>query len=554
MQNYPGNDLKMELSIIIVNYNVRDYLEQCLLSVRKASENINCEIFVVDNNSADGSCSMVKRTFPEVRLIRNIRNNGFAVANNQAIKMATGKFILLLNPDTIVEEDTFRKCTIFMNEHPDAGSIGVKMINGRGKYLPESKRALPTPKIAFFKIFGFSSIFPKSERFNKYYLGHLDQDETNIVEILTGAFMFIRKEALDIAGLLDERFFMYGEDIDLSYRLIKTGFKNYYYPDVTIIHYKGQSTKKGNINYIINFYRAMLIFLMKHFTGETQKKYFVFIKIAIWFRALLSLLKRFINLIILPFLDAAILYLFYQLLIDFWQEYRFGNQYVYPGIFTKLIVPAYILCWVISIASFGGYRKLSRINRLLYGTVFGTAFILVVYALIPDEIRFSRSLVIFGGISATIILSIFRYLLLFAGFEVIPNPFTKSIRTIIVGNEVDYNYLTNQITKTFRHYEVIGRVSISPDDLGNNSLGDIMQMKEIVKFNRISNVIYSTGELNASQIISSMVQLSNVNIEIKIAPMKGNYFIGESTKKQPGEIVPIDLLDFRFRKKCKRSF
>jgi GT2 family glycosyltransferase len=238
----------MELSIIIVNYNVRNFLEQCLLSVRKASENIDYEIFVVDNNSADGSCSMVKQSFPEVKLIRNNQNLGFAVANNQAIKMATGKFILLLNPDTIVEEDTFSKCIMFMNEHRDAGSVGVKMIDGKGKYLRESKRALPTPKVAFFKIFGFTSIFPESQKFNKYYMGYLDKDETNSVEILTGAFMFIRKEALDKAGLLDESFFMYGEDIDLSYRLITSGFKNYYYPDVTIIHYKGQSTKKGNIN------------------------------------------------------------------------------------------------------------------------------------------------------------------------------------------------------------------------------------------------------------------------------------------------------------------
>ena len=164
----------MDLSVIIVNYNVRHFLEQCLHSVRKASENTDCEIFVVDNNSADGSCSMVIRHFPEVRLIRNLHNAGFSAANNQAIRLSTGKFILLLNPDTLVEEDTFTRCLTFMKGHPDAGALGVKMINGNGKLLPESKRALPTPGTAFFKMSGLSILFPRSRLFNRYYLGHLD--------------------------------------------------------------------------------------------------------------------------------------------------------------------------------------------------------------------------------------------------------------------------------------------------------------------------------------------------------------------------------------------
>jgi GT2 family glycosyltransferase len=531
----------MELSIIIVNFNVRHFLEQCLLSVKKASENTDCEIFVVDNNSADGSCSMVKRSFPEVKLIRNNRNEGFAVANNQAIRMSSGKFILLLNPDTIVEEDTFNKCISFMNEHPEAGSVGVKMIDGKGKYLRESKRALPTPEVAFFKIFGFSSMFPKSRKFNKYYMGYLDKDKTNPVDILTGAFMFIRKEALDKAGQLDESFFMYGEDIDLSYRLIKAGFKNYYYPEVTIIHYKGQSTKKGNINYVINFYRAMLIFLMKHFTENGRKVYFTLIKIAIWFRALLSLSKRIINIIKFPVLDAAIIWSLYLPIINIWQLYRFGSQYSYPEMLKKIIIPAYIVIWIITIASFGGYKKPAKVIHLLAGTIFGTVIILVVYALVPDEIRFSRALILLGGITASIALPLFRYLLLLAGFEVVQNPFAKSKRTIITGNEDEFNHITGQIISSDTNFNIVGRVSIASDDLGNYSLGDIMQIKEIVKFNRVNTVIFSTGELNTSQIIRSMMQLSTENVDIKIAMRNGNYFIGGKSKKQDGEIISIDL-------------
>jgi len=233
----------MKLSVIIVNYNVKYFLEQALLSVQKACRNIEAEVFVVDNNSVDDSVQMVKAKFPKVNLIVNNNNPGFSIANNQAIQKSKGEYVLLLNPDTVVEEDTFIKCLDFMDEHPKAGGLGVKMIDGSGNFLPESKRGFPSPKVAFFKTFGLSSIFPKSKVFNHYHLGYLDKNETNEVEVLAGAFMFLRKSVLDEIGLLDEAFFMYGEDIDLSYRIIQAGYKNYYFADTTIIHYKGESTK-----------------------------------------------------------------------------------------------------------------------------------------------------------------------------------------------------------------------------------------------------------------------------------------------------------------------
>ena len=202
--------------------NVRDFLKQCLHSARKASENIDCEIFVVDNNSTDDSCEMVANEFPEVILIRNKVNAGFSAANNQAIKMAGGSYILLLNPDTLIDDDTFVKCINFMNNHSDAGAIGVRMVNGEGRFLPESKRSLPTLTGTFYKITGLSSLFPKSKLLNSYYLSHINSFETSPTEIISGAFMFIRSKTLNEAGLLDEDFFMYGEDIDLSYRLLQS--------------------------------------------------------------------------------------------------------------------------------------------------------------------------------------------------------------------------------------------------------------------------------------------------------------------------------------------
>ena len=204
----------MKLSVVIVNYNVEYFLEQCLYSVRRAMQGIEGEVFVVDNNSVDGSLRMLAQKFPEVKVIANKENVGFSRANNQAIRISTGEYVLLLNPDTVVEDDTFSKCIAFMDSHPDAGGLGVKMVDGKGQFLPESKRGLPTPATAFYKMFGLCKLFPHSKRFAHYYMGHLSNDETNEVEILAGAFMLMRKETLDKVGLLDETFFMYGEDID----------------------------------------------------------------------------------------------------------------------------------------------------------------------------------------------------------------------------------------------------------------------------------------------------------------------------------------------------
>ena len=282
----------MKLSVIIVNYNVEHFLEQCLLSVQKASKGIEVEVFVVDNNSIDGSINMIKEKFPEVIMIVNNENVGFSKANNQAIRLAKGELVLLLNPDTIVEEDTFKKCIQFMENNENAGGLGVKMIDGKGKFLPESKRGLPTPAVAFYKIFGLSALFPRSKKMGQYHLGYLSKDENHEIQILSGAFMLIKKKVLDKIGLLDENFFMYGEDIDLSYRSIQGGYKNYYLSETNIIHYKGESTKKGTLNYVKTFYEAMIIFTKKHFKGSKAGLFIMMLNIAIYFRAFLRILSN----------------------------------------------------------------------------------------------------------------------------------------------------------------------------------------------------------------------------------------------------------------------
>lgn len=286
----------MELSVIIVSFNVKDYLHQCLQSVENAIRKIDGEIFVVDNNSPDGSVEMIKSEFPRIRLIINRFNAGFAAANNQAIRQSEGRFVLLLNPDTVVGPDTFSNCIDFMKKKSDAGAIGIRMVNGEGRFLPESKRALPTPVTAFFKSFGFSFIFPNSPVINRYYMPQNGTFETSFTEVISGAFMFMRREALNKAGLLDEDFFMYGEDIDLSYRLLQTGYRNYYLPEVSIIHYKGRSTPVNSFRDIIHFYSAMRIYIRKR-AAEKRKGSFLYLLIpAVYFRQGLALANRFFRL------------------------------------------------------------------------------------------------------------------------------------------------------------------------------------------------------------------------------------------------------------------
>ncbi len=287
----------MELSVIIVSFNVRDYLKICLLSVQNAAGNITCEIFVVDNNSEDRSADMVRKEFPGVNLILNEDNRGFSAANNQAVRQSTGEFILFLNPDTIVGKDAFSKCIDFIKNHPDAGAIGVRMVNCEGKFLTESKRALPSPATAFFKMVGLSFLFPKSDFFNRYYLPQIDSYETARTEVISGAFMIMRKQVLIKAGLLDEDYFMYGEDIDLSYRILRAGFNNYYFPEVQIVHYKGKSTRRNSYNDIHHFYRAMRIYSQKRNKEDSSPIYY-FIIMAIYLREGISLFMRFLKLVL----------------------------------------------------------------------------------------------------------------------------------------------------------------------------------------------------------------------------------------------------------------
>lgn len=270
----------MQLSVIILNYNVRHFLELCVLSVQKALSNIDAEIIVVDNNSSDDSCQMMQHRFPNIQLIRNTENLGFPKGNNSGVSQAKGDYICILNPDTVVAEDTFEKVLAFAKSQTDLGIIGCKLIDGRGNFLPESKRGIPTPWVAFTKIFGLYNYFPKSNFFNKYYAQHLQENETGKVDILVGAFMVMKRELYNEIGGFDENCFMYSDDIDLSYMVLQKGKYNYYFPETTVIHYKGESTVKDE-KYMKRFQEAMNFFYKKHF--KVSIFFSVFMKIGIVF-------------------------------------------------------------------------------------------------------------------------------------------------------------------------------------------------------------------------------------------------------------------------------
>lgn len=533
----------MKLSVVIVNYNVRFFLEQCLHAVARAMKGIDGEVFVVDNNSVDGSLQMLSEKFPRIITIANKENVGFSKANNQAIVRSKGEFILLLNPDTIVEDDTFHKVVAFMEQHPDAGGLGVKMVDGKGRFLPESKRSLPTPEVAFYKIFGLSRLFPRSRVFGQYHLTYLDKDQTHQVDVLSGAFMLLRRTALDKAGLLDESFFMYGEDIDLSYRITKAGFKNYYYPEARIIHYKGESTRKTSINYVLTFYNAMIIFARKHFSPKNARLFSFLIHLAIWFRASVSILWRFIRSAILPLADAALIFSGLFFLKKYWEDnfiYMDGGSY--PPEFLTYYVPGYIVVWLAATYLSGGYDKPVKLINILKGLFFGTVSILVVYALLPEDFRFSRALIILGAFWGLLAMTGLRLLLHLTDIKAFRLGSNENKRYLIAGEYEEAARVAELLRKTELNPSFIGLVSVQNNtSKGNGFIGSLSQIRDIITIYNIDEVIFCAKDIPARDMIDLMSEPGQSRIEYKIAPPESLSIIGSNSINTTGDLYMIEI-------------
>ncbi|MEO7531705.1 MAG: glycosyltransferase, partial [Sediminibacterium sp.] len=369
----------LQLSIIIVNYNVRYFLEQCLYSVQKAIDGIEAEVIVVDNDSADNSVHYLRPLFPSVRFICNSNNLGFAKANNQALAICKGEYVLFLNPDTLVPEDCLQKSLFFIKQHPKAGALGLRMLDGKGKFLPESKRSFPSPWVSFFKLVGLSALFPASRIFNRYALGNLNEHTNHSVEVLAGACMLVKKELLLRLNGFDESYFLYGEDIDLSYRIKKAGGDNLYFAETAIIHFKGESSGNTSLSRVKFFYQAMLVFVQKHYQSGTGKVLAVFLRIAIVLRGLLSAINRLLKPILLPLIDGLLIWLSLQAMRIFWiQEMRDGKDF---GIaFISYALPAFSLWFILSVAFTGLYDKRYKTSKSLMSIAFSVVSTLAFYS------------------------------------------------------------------------------------------------------------------------------------------------------------------------------
>lgn len=550
--------MKPALSIIIVNYNVKHFLEQCLISVRKALKDIDGEVIVVDNNSVDGSQQMLKEKFGhEITLIENRDNPGFSKANNQGIRMARGEHILLLNPDTVVEETTFRKCLDFMASHPDAGALGVKMIDGQGKFLPESKRSLPTPWVSFYKIFGLSRLFPQNPRFGKYHLTYLDKNENHEIEVLSGAFMWLRKSVLDEIGLLDETFFMYGEDIDLSYRVILGGYKCYYLADTQIIHYKGESTKKGSLNYVRVFYQAMIIFAKKHFGGSRKHLFIGAILMAVYFRAMVAISHRLVKLLGIPLLEGGLLYGIMYGIKAYWEHYvKYIEGGAYPPEFTGMYMPAYTLVFILFLWMAGAYKKPYRLRPLIIAPLAAFVAIATGTYMFGWVKNFSRAIV---GLSA-----IFSMIIAIAIRGVINKRergnffFTEEARkrVIIAGKGHSLtrviNLLKGELEYPVNIIGVAGAEDFDTDLAGEERLGSLDQLREIIQFYDAEEVIFCNQSVPTEKILDIMMDIQDTGVDYKIVPPEADYIVGPQaihTSRFSQQLhFNLQQSDIRFRK------
>ncbi len=441
-------------------------------------------------------------------------------------------------PATVVEEDTFEKCLAKFEADPKVGGIGVMMLDGKGNFLPESKRGLPTPSVAFYKIFGLSNLFPKSKRFSQYHLGHLSKDENHEVEILSGAFMMLRKEVIDKIGMLDENFFMYGEDIDLSYRITQAGFKNLYLADTSIIHYKGESTKKSSINYVYVFYRAMAIFAKKHFSQTNAKLFSFLINLAIYLRAGLAVITRTAKHFILPILDALILFAGIKGFVGYYEnQVKYVEGGSYPPEVEAYGIPMMVGVYIFSLLMNGAYMIPTPFNNILRGVFSGSLITLIIYSLLDESYRFSRAIVLFGILWSLFIVPAYRYLMHLLKLRRLQK--AKAQRIAIIGKSGEIKRINSFLIDTPLEPEIIVTISADNLDDGYDYTAKLYQLEDIIEIYNINEVIFCSKDISSKEIIKQMGNIDEQAVDFKIAPPESLYIIGSNSIESSGEYYII---------------
>lgn len=542
----------IDISVIIVNYNVKELLEQCIKSILSASQKLNVEIIVVDNNSFDGSIEHLKTKFPnqpKLKLIESPVNLGFAKANNLGVKEAAGEYLLILNPDTILQEDTLEKTLQFYKTTPGIGAMTCKLILPNGKLDLACRRSFPTPSVAVYRILGLSRIFPKNRMFGKYNLTYLNENETYEVDAIVGAFMLIKKDIYEKVKGFDEDYFMYGEDLDLCFRIKKEGYGIYYYPDTSIIHYKGESTKKSSTSYINNFYGAMQVFVKKNLNKSFWLMNLL-IRMTIFYRAAVSYLISFFRNNYPVLLD--LVFIVSGMFIAIYQRFDFFPLRAYT-----VVIFVYTAIWLITLALSGSYSRNEKLSLVkpLNGILIGF-FVNSSFTYFFNEYAFSRAVVLRTVIYAYLLLAGWRIIAKILKYSKSKGIFATS-NTLIVGrNSETENFISKLKTRVDVEYEFIGYINPGKD-IKTGYIGNLNNIRDIAASNRIRNIIFAKNELTNIQILDLMWDLKNNNISFKILSGESDIILGKSTLDKIDDIYLMKI-EYNINKKfnifVKRTF
>lgn len=532
---------KVLLSVIIVNYNVQYFLALCLDAVQRAAQGLDVEIIVVDNHSSDNSCAMLREQYKEVQLIANDTNRGFSQANNQAVAVAKGKYLLFLNPDTVMPEDFLQKALQYLEQHPNAGALGPRLIDGKGAYAPDGKKAFPSLMVALFKTTGIYKLFPSSPFFNRYYAVHIGERQTAAVEVLSGCCMFVRSALLaQIGPAFDESYFMYCEDVDLSYRIQKAGFENIYYPEINLIHYKGESTRKSTLSYIKIFNEALVTFVKKHYTKRHAQLFILFIKFGIGLRAVWAFIKMLFKLLKTPIFDALLLWVLLLVCNEFWVE---GVKHLKP-ISTEILsatFPVYIAIWLVSMYLNGAYDQPYRPLRVIRGMLIGTVIILAYYGVLSEAYRYSRAVIFFAGVGASLGIVLMRALLDYLGIARVTRYNKVAKRAVIVGQPSSFEHTAALLQKVHYGPEIVGRVSVAPQGIhepkGNHF--SLSQMKETLYALNVQEVIFCAQDISYQELLRQMEHCGAAyDYKIHLEGSKG--FVGSNQSSTSGDFYATD--------------
>ncbi|MEQ8525044.1 glycosyltransferase [Gracilimonas sp.] len=535
------------ISVVIVNYKVKEYISNLLNSLKKAQHEFNLEIFVVDNDSGDDSVSYLKERYPEVNYIANDENVGFGRANNQAIKKAKGEFTLIINPDTLVSEDTLDVLINHMKEHPKCGAAGCKILNPDGTFAPESRRSIPTIWSASCKVFGLNTLFPESKLFGQYYLSWLGEDEATEIPVLSGSFMFWRTDLLKELGGFDERFFMYGEDIDLCYRVQKTDYHIDYVPETSIIHYKGESTKKGDLRYIRIFNKALYQFFDKHYSSRYSLFFRVFIYLAIWLKTGLSFASTNFRKLKPVIADLVLLNL--SVAIGFIGRYAIkgtnimnpeGTKYLWINLLMTLL-------FLFSGSLLGMFRKnkesISTALKALTITYAGV----VIITFFVRNLAYSRLGLIFGFVLGVIFFVTYKLIRANKNHDSNGNRGRiRNARVILVGDASQSADIISKIhTRPDWSYEVIGYVNVEEND--EKSLGSLSQLEDLVKAYQVDQVFFALNSISYKQMLKEISNLQKEEVVFKLIPDSMDFILGKSNVEYL-EAIPLVEVEFEYSK------